>query len=86
MRFKRSAEKQFGDLPPKARKELAPKIDELTQNPRPNGVEKLKGYRDLWRIRWGNYRVIFTGPDSEGVIRILKVADRREAYRGLGSL
>jgi mRNA interferase RelE/StbE len=83
IRFKLSAEKQFGELPAKAQKQVAAKIDALANNSKPNGCEKLEGCEGLWRIRSGRYRVIYQEPDGEGVIRILKVAHRREAYRRL---
>lgn len=57
--------------------------DELAINPRPNGVRPLVGYPDLWRIRVGDYRVIYTIRDAELVVLVLRVAHRSSVYRNL---
>ena len=58
------------------------KILLLSENPRPAGCKKLKGYRDLWRLRVGVWRVIYSIDDSARVVRILHVAHRRDVYEG----
>jgi len=52
----------------------------LANNPRPAGCKKLRGYKDLWRIRIGDYRVIFRIHDPARVVTVMHVAHRREVY------
>jgi mRNA interferase RelE/StbE len=56
-------------------------IDGLAVNPRPSGVKKLRGTRDLWRIRVGDYRVVYRVDDSERLVDVSHVRHRREAYQ-----
>lgn len=59
-------------------------IADLGVNPRPPGVVKLKGMRDMWRIREGQMRIIFRIVDLESLVVILRVVMRSEGtYRGL---
>lgn len=78
--FKSKALKQLEALPRKAQEALGEKIDELETSATPGGCEKLKGNLGLWRIRAGNYRAIYQAPDSDGVIRVLKVGHRGSVY------
>jgi mRNA interferase RelE/StbE len=50
------------------------------KTPRPAGCKKLKGYKDVWRIRAGNWRVIYVIDDSAKRVIITRVAHRREVY------
>jgi len=52
----------------------------LARNPRPSGCKKLKGHKDIWRIRVGDYRIVYTVDDREMVIRVGRIAHRREVY------
>jgi mRNA interferase RelE/StbE len=83
--FTRPAMKELADLPRKVRERIAPRIDALTVNPRPRGVEKLKGEDDLYRIRVGDYRVIYSIQDDRLIVTVVRVADRRDAYRKRGN-
>ena len=58
-------------------------IDALDVDPRPNGARTLVGYPELWRIRVGDYRVIYTIKDVELVVLALRIAHRSGAYRNL---
>ncbi len=59
-------------------------IVDLEVNPRPPGVVKLKGMRDVWRIREGQIRIIFRIVDSELLVVVLRISLRSErTYRGL---
>ena len=55
-------------------------IDELSETPRPAGCKKMRG-ADLWRIRVGDYRIIYEIHDRILLIRIITVGHRREVYR-----
>jgi len=57
------------------------KLEELEDNPRPMGVEKLAGSEDLYRVRVGNWRIVYAIQDPELIVLVVKVAHRREVYR-----
>jgi mRNA interferase RelE/StbE len=55
----------------------------LADNPRPSGCVRLSGQSHLWRIRVGDYRVLYEIQDQQLVVLVVSVAHRREVYRGL---
>lgn len=63
--FTKQAIKQLNALPMQEKQRLESKIDALASEPRPLGVKKLKGEADLYRIRVGNYRVVYTIQDQQ---------------------
>lgn len=72
----------IASLPVKEQERVRVAIGKLADNPRPPGVELLKGKpRGRWRIRVGNYRIIYTIQDAQLVVTILTVGDRKEVYR-----
>ena len=71
-----SARKELKDLPSQAMGRLLPKIRELAGNPRPVGCKKLQGYIDRWRIRVGNYRVVYAIDEENEVPPLPVVATR----------
>lgn len=76
------AEKDMLRLPLQERAKLANKIDRLAENPRPRGCKKLKGQtEELWRIRAGNYRILYAIDDEVRIVDVRKVGDRRDVYR-----
>ena len=79
--FARSAAKQFRDLPVAIQQRMKPRIDALAENPLPDGVSKLKSGDDLYRIRVGDYRVIYQIQSKQLLVLVVKVAPRGEAYR-----
>ena len=78
--FTRPALKEFRDLSREAQQRIAPHITDLSQNPRPQGVEKLQGQDDQYRIRVGNYRV-YTILDGRLIVTVVRVADLKDVYR-----
>ena len=52
----------------------------LADNSRPHGVKKLKGYRDYWRIRVGDYRIIYTIQDDRLIVTVIRIGNRRDVY------
>jgi mRNA interferase RelE/StbE len=54
----------------------------LIQNPRPPGVLKMSGADNLWRIRIGDYRVVYEIHDERLIVLVLRVAHRKDVYRG----
>jgi mRNA interferase RelE/StbE len=57
------------------------RVQSLADNPRPAGVTKLAGSDDLWRIRVGDYRVVYIVVDEVLVVTVVAVGHRREVYR-----
>jgi len=78
--IKRSAAKEIEAVPKKDREKVVAKIQALATNPRPPGSEKLAG-DDKYRIRHGDYRVLYEIDDATIVVVVVRVAHRREAYR-----
>ena len=76
----KAVQKQLNNLPQKIRSRLLVEIRLLGDNPRPDGVKKLKGYEDTYRIRVGNYRVIYEIEDREMIVLILSSVHRKDAY------
>jgi len=80
LRFKPSVAKDLRDIPqPDVRRILA-RIETLRDDPRPPGSEKLAA-QERYRLRQGNYRILYTVADAEVVVEIVKVGHRREVYR-----
>ena len=78
--FARSARHELEVLDPSVIRRVLPKIESLSTHPRPHGSRKLTGEKNLWRIRIGDYRVIYSILDKERRIDITAVRHRREAY------
>ncbi|MDP4000592.1 MAG: type II toxin-antitoxin system RelE/ParE family toxin [bacterium] len=81
IRIKRSATKELRALPAPARRTLVGRIMKLARDPRPRGVEKLKGLENAYRIRSGVYRIVYEILDRELVVTVIRVAHRKDAYR-----
>lgn len=79
--FSRPARKQLGGLPANISARLAHVIDALAENPRPYGVEKLSGYEDRYRVREGDYRIVYTIRDAALIVLIVRVGHRKDIYR-----
>ena len=60
---------------------VVPRIKTLARNPRPRGCRKLFGSKNDWRIRVGDYRVVYEIRDRAKEIRVMKIRHRGEAYR-----
>jgi len=56
-------------------------LQDLKKDPRPNGVKKLKGAEDEYRIRVQDYRILYTIDDARTCITVLRIENRREVYR-----
>ena len=78
--LKRSSEKELDDLPKKIQDRITKKIISLKENPRPIGIKKLQG-REGYRIRVGNYRILYTIDDFLKIVEILSILLREDAYR-----
>ena len=80
--LKTSAAKEIDAVDSKAaRRRIVEKIEALSTNPRPHGSEKLAGYDDRYRLRQGNYRVVYLVDDRRLELTIFKVGHRKDVYR-----
>ena len=80
IRILRSAEKEMERLPKVVHSRISNRILSLENNPRPKGAKKLST-RDEYRLRVGNYRILYTVSESESAVTIIAVGHRREVYR-----
>ncbi len=78
--IKKEAEKEIANLPKPDLERVAQKIRGLAQDPRPHGSEKLKG-EEGFRVRQGDYRIVYLIDDARKIVRIIRVGHRREVYR-----
>ena len=79
--FVRQASRQFKSLSKQEQKRIKSKIDALSTEPRPNGVVKLSGKDNLYRIRAGNYRIIYSIQDERLLVLVVKIGHRRDIYQ-----
>jgi mRNA interferase RelE/StbE len=80
--LKTSAAKEVEVIASKAdRTRIVSKIGSLASNPRPVGCEKLAGYDDRYRVRQGNFRIIYLIDDSLREVTVFKVGHRKDVYR-----
>jgi mRNA interferase RelE/StbE len=79
--FKRSAQKQLERLPKNIQRRIADAIDGLAKNPRPHGYIQMETDDILYRIRVGDYRIIYEIIDNRLVVLVIRIGHRREVYR-----
>jgi mRNA interferase RelE/StbE len=75
-----SAEKELSGLPRKLISRIALRIESLGASPRPAGCKKLKGGDREWRIRLGDYPVVYEIDDAAKTVEVTRIAHRREVY------
>ncbi|MEL6813532.1 MAG: type II toxin-antitoxin system RelE/ParE family toxin [Cyanobacteria bacterium J06598_3] len=75
-----AARRQIKKLPKSVQASLLARITELGTNPRPAGCKKLKGRKNEYRIRSGNYRILYTIEDAALLVRVVKAGHWRDAY------
>jgi mRNA interferase RelE/StbE len=78
--IKPSAAKELEAIPKKDRKRIAARLRALASDPRPPGSEKVSG-QERYRLRQGDYRVLYSVSDNEAAVVIVKIAHRRDVYR-----
>ena len=81
VRISRTAERQLARLDRAMRRRVSAAMLSLASEPRPRGCRKLLGYDDVFRLRVGRYRLLYSVSDDTVVIVILKVGHRRDVYR-----
>jgi len=82
IRIKRSAEKEMDRLAARTFERVTQAILSLERDPRPVGSRKLRGVQD-YRLRVGQYRILYTIDDPERIVEIIAVGHRRDVYRGI---
>lgn len=80
IRFARSARKEIERLDAVIVEQVFSRIETLATEPRPGGCKKLRGANDLWRLRVGDYRIIYWIDDQDHVIEIRAIRHRSAAY------
>jgi len=83
LQIKESVLKALAKLPKADRARADERISALASNPRPPGCVKLSGHSGLWRIRVGDWRIVYQIQDELLIVLVLSVGHRREIYRGL---
>ena len=81
IRWRRSAKKELRKLPQEARRRLLKAIERLREDARPPGCRKMVGSQSAYRLRVGDYRIVYTILAGELVIEIVRVGSRKDAYR-----
>ena len=80
--FRKSAAKELGKLPNPIVQKVIKRIEALAIDPRPLGCEKLTG-QEFYRVRQGNYRIIYSVQDDELTVWVVKVSHRKDIYKRL---
>jgi mRNA interferase RelE/StbE len=70
-------------LPKKIQRQIGKKIDALSENPRPRGAKQLQGHDKIYRIRSGDYRIIYQVDDKKIIVFVIGIGDRKDIYRQL---
>jgi mRNA interferase RelE/StbE len=79
---RRQAQRALDKLPKSDFEAVVHSITDLTRMPRPRGIEKVKS-TGLWRIRQGDYRIVYAIDDDAHIVTVVRVGHRREIYRAL---
>ncbi|MFZ3339978.1 MAG: type II toxin-antitoxin system RelE/ParE family toxin [Terriglobales bacterium] len=80
LEIKPSAQRELDALDNAVFARIDRKILALADNPRPPGCKKLRGYKDQWRVRVGDWRAVYLIDDEAKLVTITRVAHRREVY------
>lgn len=79
--LERRAERDIKRLLEEIFHRIIPRLKALSDNPKPSGCRKITGSQNDWRIRIGDYRVIYEIDDRAKAVRIMRIRHRRDAYR-----
>jgi mRNA interferase RelE/StbE len=77
----RSARRELESLDAEVARRVLAKIEALARQPRPHGCKKIRGPSNLWRIRAGDYRIIYDINDGNRVVDVVIVRHRGDVYR-----
>ena len=76
-----AARRDFRALSPHVQARIQPSIDNLADDPRPPGCKRMQGQHGMWRIRVGDYRVLYTVDDAAATVTVTAIAHRGDVYR-----
>ncbi len=79
--LERRAERDLRQLAPEVFSRVIVAIKALVDDPRPDGCKKLSGSDNDWRVRVGEYRVLYEIDDAKQIVRVMRIRHRREVYR-----
>jgi mRNA interferase RelE/StbE len=79
--LKKSAQKTLSGLPAPVVESITRIIDSLIENPRPSGCKKMVGSDNAYRVRSGDYRIIYSVFNVELIIEVIKIGHRKDVYR-----
>ena len=83
IKIDRKAAKTFAKLPKPIQKQVARKIETLKDTPFPEGYKKLRGEEELYRLRSGDYRIIYTFEKHIITVYVLSIGDRKDVYKSI---
>lgn len=88
IKFTKAAKKQFEKLPNDVKSRIFRKINSLRKEPKPHGIEKLTDFeledvffKSLYRVRVGDYRIVYAIEDQIVTITVVRIKHRREVYK-----
>jgi mRNA interferase RelE/StbE len=79
--FRPSADRALRKLPKEIQRRIVIAVNDLQDDPRPSSTIKMQGADDLWRIRVGDYRLVYTIKDRDLLVLVLRIGHRRDVYR-----
>ena len=79
--WKHSAQKELRKLPQDAVRRITVAAEQLSKDPYPSGVGKLAGIEQAYRLRIGNYRIVYSVKSSILIVEIIRVGHRKDIYR-----
>ena len=78
--LKQSAQKELEKLPNSVIARIVAKLEGLEENPRPSGCKKLKGGDDEYRVRVGEYRIVYVIEDRKVIVTVTRIRHQRDVY------
>jgi mRNA interferase RelE/StbE len=81
--FSNSAKKQIRNIPEPHRSKIARHIESLKTEPRPRGASNVSGLKDGYRVRAGDYRIIYCIRDEELIVLVVRIGSRGDVYKNL---
>ena len=86
VRIDGDAEHALRKFPKQDRTRISENIETLARDPRPDGCKKIKGMENLYRIRVGDYRVVYSIQDRILLVLVIRIARRKDVYRNISKL
>ena len=77
----KSAGKEIAALPKRGQRRVVSAIEALADNPRPRGIRKITGTEDAYRLRVGDYRIVYQIADNVLTVFVVRVGHRKDVYR-----